>query len=335
MNKVIYFPHKPLSGGPGTFQILIENHLEKLGWDICHDTPKPNTKVAFIVGGTAKVATLIRLKLKGVKIIHRLDGMLYPSRFENYGIKQKLRILLINSLLNIIRRYFADYVVYQTKFVKDWWYDKYGAASVPEFIIPNGSSSHYNKIEMSPSTTIRIICVEGNIPSDKYVGDLLSFIASLNIDGKSIVLTLIGNYDSKLFEYLKRHENIHFLGKVKREDVSVQLLKNDLFLSLDLNAACPNSVIEAMHAGLPIIGFDTGALYEICNDVCGKLLISFEGERFEHKYTGDFSRFRLSISELMKNIEINKELTFRHAKEKLSAEIMVNKYMSIIKLIEI
>jgi glycosyltransferase involved in cell wall biosynthesis len=39
--------------------------------------------------------------------------------------------------------------------------------------------------------------------------------------------------------------------------------------SSDINAACPNSVIEALACGLPVIAYDTGALPELLTNGAG------------------------------------------------------------------
>jgi glycosyltransferase involved in cell wall biosynthesis len=45
-----------------------------------------------------------------------------------------------------------------------------------------------------------------------------------------------------------------------------------LLYSADLNAACPNSVIEALACGLPVVGFSTGALPELITTGSGRLV---------------------------------------------------------------
>lgn len=40
-------------------------------------------------------------------------------------------------------------------------------------------------------------------------------------------------------------------------------MKNKIYLSLDINPACPNTVIEALSSGAPVVGFNTGALNEL------------------------------------------------------------------------
>jgi glycosyltransferase involved in cell wall biosynthesis len=48
-------------------------------------------------------------------------------------------------------------------------------------------------------------------------------------------------------------------------------------ISSDINAACPNSVIEAMACGTPVIAFDTGALAEMIKDK-GGITVPYGGD---------------------------------------------------------
>ncbi len=45
-----------------------------------------------------------------------------------------------------------------------------------------------------------------------------------------------------------------------------------LLFSADLNAACPNSVVEALACGLPVIAFATGALPEMVAGNAGRVV---------------------------------------------------------------
>ena len=45
-----------------------------------------------------------------------------------------------------------------------------------------------------------------------------------------------------------------------------------MLYAADINAACPNSVIEALACGLPVAAFDTGALPELITKDSGQLV---------------------------------------------------------------
>jgi glycosyltransferase involved in cell wall biosynthesis len=66
-------------------------------------------------------------------------------------------------------------------------------------------------------------------------------------------------------------------GAVGRAEVQQYLGATDVLVSADLNAACPNSVIEAMAAGVPVVGFDTGALRELVTSETG-IVIPYRGD---------------------------------------------------------
>ncbi|UAM96603.1 hypothetical protein K8354_09635 [Polaribacter litorisediminis] len=65
----IMFPHRPGSGGPGSFQIRFEKALSQLGYQIQYKKDEEKPDLVFIVGGTSKIFWLLRMKFKGVLIV--------------------------------------------------------------------------------------------------------------------------------------------------------------------------------------------------------------------------------------------------------------------------
>ena len=60
-------------------------------------------------------------------------------------------------------------------------------------------------------------------------------------------------------------------GVVRHADIPAIDRSAHLFFSADINAACPNSVIEAMACGLPVVAYDTGSMKELLTDRSGRL----------------------------------------------------------------
>jgi glycosyltransferase involved in cell wall biosynthesis len=56
---------------------------------------------------------------------------------------------------------------------------------------------------------------------------------------------------------------LHWSGLLRREQIPSLDRSAHLLFSADVHPACPNSVIEALACGLPVVSFDTGSLSEL------------------------------------------------------------------------
>jgi glycosyltransferase involved in cell wall biosynthesis len=62
------------------------------------------------------------------------------------------------------------------------------------------------------------------------------------------------------------------MGSVPRERIPEIMRSAHLLFSADLHPACPNAVIEALACGLPVVGFDTGAVKELVIGDAGRVV---------------------------------------------------------------
>ena len=89
-----------------------------------------------------------------------------------------------------------------------------------------------------------------------------------------IELLVVGRVDGRTQNKFNSQTafRIKFMNTVPREHIPWLMRSAHLLLSAEVNPPCPNSVIEALACGLPIIGFDTGSLSEIVHGDAGRLV---------------------------------------------------------------
>ena len=259
---IIGFPHTPqVHGGPGSFQMRLECQLKDMGWEIVYPENNVLPDVILVVGGTKRLMWLLKCKMKGAKIVHSLDGLNWQHRLMKTPLKEKLLASSRNLLFKFIRRYLANEVIYQSQFIKECWHKYSGKISVTEHIIYNAVDlSKFNpKIKDKPD----LVCVEGTIqPHPASIQPLIKVSKYLKENNYISRVIICGLIEDSVRKELQRYEFFEIKGSVNRNDIA-EILSGNLFMVLELNPPCPNSVIEALAAGCPVIGFDSGSLKDL------------------------------------------------------------------------
>ena len=167
-------------------------------------------------------------------------------------------------MVTLIYRYFADVVIYQSEFVRQCWYRHsshrprfqtviYNAVDLNQFI------PYQNKRYSDPNYKPKLLCVEGEVQgSDANIVPLINVANYLLQHNLISGVTVIGDISLTTRSRLETSiSKIDIKGRLSR-DQTRSYYPGSLYLPLEINAPCPNSIIEALACGCPVVGFNSG-----------------------------------------------------------------------------
>ncbi len=322
-SKNIKFPHHPGSGGPGSFQIRFEQILKINNWQISYAGDRALPDVVFVVGGTRRIGWLVMMKIRGIPIIYRLDGISWLHRKKKTGWKNYLLAEFRNWNFKIIHASLANYIIYQSQFVRDWW-DMSGWRKRKNFtVIHNGVDLSVFNPSYS-GKMVRLVCLEGTIDYSPYVIRLLNNLCIFL--SEEISIDLYGRFENQALQKLL-NPKINYLGQVPRNMVQ-QVFQNAIYLSLDIHPACPNTVIEALACGAPVVAFDTGSLRELVPPDAG-IIVPYGSDPWQLAYPDD-KALSIAISEIYNNWSSFSKAARLAAERNYDINLIFNSYLKVI-----
>ncbi len=277
MPRICIVPHVEGTGGVTSFRLKFENGLRARGVDVTYDLSEP-AEAVLVLAGTRHLLALRKARRGGMRIVQRLDGLNWVHRVRWAGLRYTVRAIYGNANLAYIRSHLADRVIYQSQFIEHWWRDWYRPIETPSSVILNGVDlTRYTPqgLHERPSSHYRMLVVEGSMAGAQNAGLLHAARLAGALSKKfKIELTIVGRVDERTKNKLRDETafRIRFMDTITREQVPWMMRSSHLLFSAEINPPCPNSVIEAMACGLPVVGFYTGSLPELVQGDAGRLV---------------------------------------------------------------
>jgi glycosyltransferase involved in cell wall biosynthesis len=316
-----------------SFQAKFTQGLLEHGYEVCFDLQDHPYEAVLVIGGTRDLPGLQRARRLGVPVVQRLNGMNWVHRRKHTGVRHYLRAEYGNWLLSLIRSRLATHIVYQSQFARGWWERVYGPTWKPSSVVYNGVDlEQYTPRgeDERPQERNRILLVEGSLGGGYEMG--LESVVGLaerliNSYSRNIEVMVVGRVGQELKGSWSKRTPIPlvFAGLVPRQDIPFLDRSAHMLFAADIQAACPNSTVEALACGLPVVSFDTGALAELVSGDAGRV-VPYGGDAWQLE-PPDLDGLAQASVEVLDNQPRFRKAARARAEAAFSLEQMVRGYL--------
>ncbi|GMV34599.1 MAG: hypothetical protein KPEEDBHJ_00967 [Anaerolineales bacterium] len=335
MTRVCIVPKAEGTGGMASFRLKFEQGLRVRKLDVTHNLDD-NADAVLVIAGTRLLPGLSRVRRRGIRVVQRLDGINWVHRVKWSGMKYTVRAEYGNMMLALIRNRFADRVVYQSHFIRKWWEGWGGVANAPGTVIHNGVdllAYTQNGEGDRPTDKCRMLLLEGSLARGLNSGLFHAVAVAQKLQVKfPIEVVVAGTVDeatqAKFAQSGKSNLSVKFLGTIPRTEVPKLARSSHLMYCAEVNPPCPNSVIEALACGLPVIGFDTGSLRELVGDEAG-VIVPYGANPWKLE-TPDIDTLAASAEAVLENQDSFRAAARRRAENMFGLDQMVEEYVKVL-----
>jgi len=288
--------------GPVIFAKRLATELEKQKVKIVDRSQKHDILLAII-----RDFDIEDSRRKGVKIVQRLDGVYHYLEQDYQRMNRSIRDTFEQT----------DSVIYQSRFSKRSVKSFFGEGKGLDFVIPNGvDPKEFPKSKTNGAK--KIFLTSSKWRSMKRLEDTIRGFLYSKIPHTE--LWILGEVD-------KEHKDlrIRYFGEIPSRKASGFYNNVDFLIHLAYDDNCPNSVVEALVSGLPVICTSNGGTKELVKN-SGEVIQ--EGRyKFEPFYSWDIPK--VDKRSVKKHLErcIQNQGTYEFPREDLFISNCAKKYI--------
>jgi glycosyltransferase involved in cell wall biosynthesis len=300
----IPFADSKTIGGPTTFMANLKNYLDSVNFPYAK---KPWLAKGIFFPVLYRLSVIRLVKLFGGKVIQRLDGVYYPSQ-HGAGFE------IMNKDIEKIYKHYADFVIFQSEYSKKQCFAMMGEKKETEFtIIHNGTDK---KIFFSSDSAgsiggkVRFV-MTGSFRKKAMIEPVVLALDALK-EKFDFELVIIGPIIEEKIERFFQRDYIRLMGPQEASSVAKTLREAHIFIHSQLNDNCPNAVLEAISCGLPVVGFDGGAMSELL--FFQKDLLAYVSENIFQVYADfDYRKLQAKIEQAVTDLPTCKKIAMENA----------------------
>lgn len=308
--RKVFIPFDPAGkiGGPTTFMGNLKKYLDENNFFY---SKKPYFAKGIFFAVAYDLRIIKWIKFWGGRVIQRLDGIYYPSQ---HGQEYKL----LNANIEIIYKTYADLVVFQSEYSRRQCFAMLGEKKPEQFvIIHNGADLQIfhpakETLQLKANETVKFV-MSGSFRKLAMLVPVIKALDQLK-DNFDFELQIAGPIHEQALEPWLERDYVKKLGSLDHNSLAETLRQSHVFLHSQLNDNCPNAVIEAISSGLPIVGFDSGAMKELLH-FQSELLAEVSTEIFHQYEDFDPNKLAAKIEIAVREYPLYKALALEHWKD--------------------
>ena len=226
--------------GPVIFAKRLAKEFGGIGVDVVPRSVRHDILLAFIRDHDVEGS-----RRRGAKVIQRLDGTYYDSDKDYTEMNRTIK--------ETSER--VDAIIYQSEFSKSMAKRYLGVKDKMSFTILNGADPSNFCGGRDLGDEVSFLCSAKWRPT-KRIDSIVRGFEFAKIPNSELVV--LGDPDLKIDA-----DNVKYLGAVPSSDLSSYYSRANYFIHLAYNDPCPNSVVEALVSGLPVVCAESGGTKEL------------------------------------------------------------------------
>ena len=182
-----------------------------------------------------------------------------------------------------------------------------------------------------PAEVFRLLLVEGSLQGGYETGLTNALgLAEILAEKFPLEMMVAGRLSPHMQAQIQEKSRVKILwaGLVPRQEIPALDCSAHLLYSADINAACPNAVIEALACGLPVSAFATGALPELVKGDAGRL-VPYGGDPWRLD-PPDLPGLATAAAEILQDNNRFRTAARRRAEEAFGLDAMTEKYLHVL-----
>lgn len=306
--------------------------LERRGIGVTYSLADRPYDAVLVVNATRELGALWRCKREGIRIVQRLGGLNWAHRFLPVGWRGYLLAEVRNLMMRFVRAHLADAVIYQSHFAKDMWERRYGSTRSPCAIVYNGVdlslfSPDGTRYQWRAPTCL--ISVEGTLGNDPWLIPVKT-AQRLIEQGEQVELLMFGAPSFGVEAKLGQYPFVNLKGAVPNGELPSFYRAATAYVYTDVVGWCPNSVIEALACGTPVVGFRVGALPEMLGAFSDHWCVEYGSDPWRMEEPLGINKLADVVLKLQANQQDARKSARQLAEERYGLEPMVDRYLDIL-----